>query len=114
MAAERRSACGGITGRRAVFGRSLLMGILAGAGAACVGLGGILIFAHNGIPCRARPRGHRLPPCSSDRTGGVGDPETGRLLAWREGAAAWRVLSVAHASPVSQTWQLQGELDVFS
>lgn len=97
-------------------GRSLLMGILAGLGAACVGLGVILIFAHNwdSLP-REVKTGLAFAPLIFGQALAAGVIlKRGDSWAWREGAAAWWVLSVgACIALVSQTWHIQGELDDF-
>ena len=97
-------------------GRSLLMGILAGLGAACVGLGVILIFAHNWdfLPRAAKTGLAFAPLLFGQALAAWVMLRRGDSWAWREGAAAWWVLSVgACIALVSQTWHIQGELDDF-
>lgn len=97
-------------------GRSLLMGILAGLGAACVGLGVILIFAHNwdSLPRAAKTGLAFAPLLFGQALAAWVIVRRGDSWAWREGAAAWWVLSVgACIALVSQTWHIQGELDDF-
>ena len=97
-------------------GRSLLMGILAGLGAACVGLGVILIFAHNwdSLPRAAKTGLAFAPLLFGQALAAWVILKRGDSWAWREGAAAWWVLSVgACIALVSQTWHIQGELDDF-
>ncbi|NLV39658.1 MAG: DUF2157 domain-containing protein [Candidatus Hydrogenedentes bacterium] len=97
-------------------GRSLLMGVLAGLGAACVGLGVILIFAHNwdSLPRSAKTGLAFAPLLFGQALAAWVIVRRGDSWAWREGAAAWWVLSVgACIALVSQTWHIQGELDDF-